>query len=720
MFAFRWFACIYNQRSLLNIFANIVVHVIWTEFWNCFDNSMNNVIVDFRRKWIKIYQMFLQSFIWLIVISFFGYCIRDVSNSLKYAIIRSLLFQYVNVHDAEIPRPDFIVDFNKTNSDDERFNIRYDTDGIQSLFLNSEKLPICNRLFKRYIYEDVKIECKLPKEFDKVVNYKTKWTHNGKELANSHKRKIVSTTGTYIIETLSIFLIDKDDFGKYQLWVSGIPSDNNRREYNRINYMVALMFLSQITDDTRYMNVPVGNGLLLFTNIHCFFETEVLDLEYKIDSTLIGSTSLDESSERLFSGCSLFSFLFLQTAVSLLESNYEINKPVLVNRSNKVISVSAVLCTTELSFGRHSIYIAREFYNETTKTKQNVTTPLRPAFTVLPDESYNIYNKSYKQYNEFEDVKKSDILDEAKILLFRQMVEITLLILIAFTLLRLSRYLICQFDKHVISKISKYVIFLTGFEVESSSDACLGNIGNENPYVFYYEYDVLILSTENDDRFITENLIITGLEDKGYTVCFPERDFNAGISRFQLFSKAIKNSHTIIVLCSRDFLKDCFLNNIVFGDFIMSKSADDKIDNKNILLIKKDECNIPTVLKRKYDFFDTAEIFPRHGCITQQVCAWVENRIPRFKSNTIHSIKFVIIMLLHSLVLISDIVVLLLKKFENLSEYPLMFAFMSYANYLNFVSICCSIFFVIWSLQQIGLAFDERQRLKQKFLALKR
>ncbi|CAC5386284.1 unnamed protein product [Mytilus coruscus] len=261
MFAFRWLACIYNQRSLLNIFANIVVCVLWTEFWHCFDNSLRNFIVDLRRKWIKKYEIILQSFIWLNIISFLGYCIRDVSNSFKYSIIRSLLFHYVNVHDVEITRPNFFVDFNKTKSDDERFNIRYDTDGIQSLFQNNEKLPICKRLFKRYIKEDVKIECKLPKEFDKVINYKTKWTHNGKELANSHKRKIFSNHGTYIIETLSIFLIDIDDFGKYQLWVSGIPSENNRREYSKINYMVALMLLSKITDNTRYINIPVGNGL---------------------------------------------------------------------------------------------------------------------------------------------------------------------------------------------------------------------------------------------------------------------------------------------------------------------------------------------------------------------------------------------------------------------------------------------------------------------------
>lgn len=406
----------------------------------------------------------------------------------------------------------------------------------------------------------MKIECKLSKEFDKVVNHKTKWTHNGKELANSHKRKMFSNHGTYIIETLSMFLLDKDDFGKYQLWVSGIPSDNNRREYNKINYMVALMRLSHITDSTRHINVPVGNGLLLFAHINYFFETEVLNLEYKIDSTLIGATSLDKNSERLFSGCSIFSFLFLPTAISLLRRNYDINKPLLVKESNKVISVSAVLCTTELSLGKHSIYVTRVFYNESTKTKQIVTTQLRPTFIVIPIESYNIYNKSYEKYNDkrFEDVDKSDILDEAKMLLFRQLLEIIMLIVIVFTLLIFCRYSIRQFNKHVISKISMYIFYLAGFEVESSGKYYLGNIVNENTYRYCYAYDVLILSTQDDNKFITENSIITCLENRDYTVCFPERDFDAGNSIFQLFSKAIRNSNTIITVCSKSFLEDDF------------------------------------------------------------------------------------------------------------------------------------------------------------------
>lgn len=621
----------------------------------------------------------------------------------------------------ETPRPDFIVEFNKTNTYDERLNIQNNNDGIQSSFERGEKSPVCKRLFKRYVGEDVKIECKLFKEFDKVINYKPKWTHNGKELANSHKMKIFSHHGFYIIETLSIFLIDKDDFGKYQLWVSGIPSDIKRRENNKINNMVALMLLSKIADDSSYINVPVGNGLLLFTHISYNFETEVLDLEYKIDSTLIGATSLDKNSERLFSGCSIFSFLFLHTAISLLKRNYDINKPLLVKGSNKVISVSDVLCTTELSLGKHSIYVTREFYNESTKTKQIVTTQLRPTFIVIPDESYNIFNKSYARYNgkRFEHVDKSDILDEAKMLLFRQMIEIIMLMVTVFILLIFCRYSIRQFNKHVISKISMYIFYLAGFEVESSGEYYLGNIDNENTYMNCYAYDVLILSTEDDNKFVTENSIITCLEDKDYIVCFPERDFDAGNSILQLFSKAIRNSKTIIVVCSNGFLEDDFMNTIVFGDFIMSESGDDTIDNKNILLIKKDECNISTVLKRKYDFLDTAEIFSRNSCIREQVCAWVETRVYRHQFSTKHWILSIFIIFILCIMAMNSIACLFLKNIAHLSESSLLSALISHEFYSNCFGICFSTSTIIWNSRKIRSIHDERQRNRLKMLSLK-
>lgn len=104
------------------------------------------------------------------------------------------------------------------------------------------------------------------------------------------------------------------------------------------------------------------------------------------------------------------------------------------------------------------------------------------------------------------------------------------------------------------------------------------------------------------------------------------------------------------------------MNTIVFDDFIMSESVNDKIDNKNILLIKKDECNISTVLKRKYDFLDTAEIFSRNSCIREQLCAWVKTRVYRHKYSTKHWILSIFIIFILCIIMMNSIACLFLKK----------------------------------------------------------
>lgn len=407
--------------------------------------------------------------------------------------------------------------------------------------------------------------------------------------------------------------------------------------------------------------------------------------------------------------------LFLQTAKTFVDPKYDINKPSLGKISNKEISVKAFLCTTDLSYGKRSIHIIRDFYNETTKMKQNVTTPLRLTYIVLPDESYNIYNKDYEQYRamRFEDAEKSDLLDEVRIWLTRQISEILLFFLGVFTFLTICKYLICQLNKHRVSAICKYISRLAGFGVERSSDACLGNIYNGDTYGSHYEYDIFILSTENDMAFIAENDIKTGLEDRKYRVCVPERDFKAGSSMFQLFSKAVQHSKTIIVVCSIYFMEDPFMNTIVFGDFIMAISVDGKIDNKNIILIKKDDCCIPTVLKRKYDFLDYTEMFQTNGCIKTFLCAWMETKIPRFKYKTNFLFWDVVMLLLNCSTLVIVVACLILTNIGNLFFSPVLSTCMLNALSLIVFDCCYLLVATIIILLRLRLIYIHEQRLKR-------
>ncbi|CAC5387556.1 unnamed protein product [Mytilus coruscus] len=614
-----------------------------------------------------------------------------------------LLPRYINENNVTFPRSNSDVDLDNAKDGDLMHTIQSGISDNQSVYEHDRIFPFCQQSFHRYIGEDVRMQCKWPKKHVPVIDYEIKWTLNGNVILNSDKRKITSTRGNYNVETLSIFLIDEKDYGKYESWVSSNPTEKNIGRYSK-SCMIAAMVMTQMHDIESYIYVPVGNVLTLEYEIEFSFQTKVLSWDYQIESILIGATTLENHSKILFHGCSLFS------RIALMGRYYDIDKPTIAWMSNKRIHLHATICTFAPMFGTHSIYITREFSNETTYKTQHVTTPLRLHYIVLPDESYNVYKKKYVKYrsDRLTGIEKSDLVDEVLIWLIRQIIEVFLLVLTLFAFWKLCKYSFYVLDKLILTPICKYIMKLADFGVESSNIACLSSISTA--YAFDYEYDVLILSTENDKDFITENSIITCFEDKEYTVCYPERDFDAGIPVFDLFTKALQSSHTIIVVCSRDFFEDNIMNAVVFEILNMS-SEDGKLKNKNILLIKTDACEISKV-KKRYEVLDTSQLFSMKSC-KKQLCAWLQARIPRIDWTTIF-VNLVVFMFLNFLSVIGCITVLILKHVERFSESILQ----PYCPYIFLCSICCTIYIGIWTFQNVILLKHERKRVEKILLSL--
>lgn len=198
-----------------------------------------------------------------------------------------------------------------------------------------------------------------------------------------------------------------------------------------------------------------------------------------------------------------------------------------------------------------------------------------------------------------------------------------------FPVLTLCTCFIYLLDKYLVQTICRYTMRLSGIEIHSSSDVYLRNTANE--YALECDYDVLILSTDNDKDFITNNSIVSCLEEKDYKVCFPESDLNAGGSVIDIYQKVINSSKIIIVVYSKAFLEDCFMHQIVLEGMITSLSEDSKNCDKSIFFIIKDECNIPNFLG-KYEFLDTRQMFSKRNHIRRQLYAWMEGKVPRSKS----------------------------------------------------------------------------------------
>lgn len=118
------------------------------------------------------------------------------------------------------------------------------------------------------------------------------------------------------------------------------------------------------------------------------------------------------------------------------------------------------------------------FYNETTYKIQQVTTPLRLHYIVLPDESYNVDKKKYVKHQSHRStgIEKFDLVDEVFIWMIRQMIEIFLLVLTLFVFWMLCIYSFSVLEQLKLTLICKNIMKLADFGVESSRIVCLSSI----------------------------------------------------------------------------------------------------------------------------------------------------------------------------------------------------------------------------------------------------
>lgn len=225
--------------------------------------------------------------------------------------------------------------------------------------------------------------------------------------------------------------------------------------------------------------------------------------------------------------------------------------------------------------------------------------------------------------------------------------------------------------------------------------------------VYDYAYDVLILLTDNDKKVITDNSIISSIEERKYAVCFPESDLDAGIPVLKLYSEAIKKSNTIIVVCSKDFCEDPFMCSIVFEISTISYK-DGKLRHNDVLLIITDECEIPGLSKKRYECLDITQGISTES-FTNRVCAWLETRIPQL--DIIHlKTKIVFAGFLNFLSMVFLITILIKKNNDGFLESPLK----PYILYLLFCSTCCVIFISKWLFYYVRLLCHITKRLKKK------
>lgn len=83
-----------------------------------------------------------------------------------------------------------------------------------------------------------------------------------------------------------------------------------------------------------------------------------------------------------------------------------------------------------------------------------------------------------------------------------------------------------------------------------------------------------------------------------------------------------------------------------------------KLKTNNILVIRKDECEIPSLLKKICELFDTTQLFQTETC-KSELCIWLVARIPLFDRTAIR-VRLELFMLCHALIMYFFLIVLFL------------------------------------------------------------
>lgn len=168
----------------------------------------------------------------------------------------------------------------------------------------------------------------------------------------------------------------------------------------------------------------------------------------------------------------------------------------------------------------------------------------------------------------------------------------------------------------------------------------------------------------------------------------------------ELYSTAIQNAFAIIVICSEELIKDPYLHDIVFIDFILGKVEDGAIESNNILLIQRDHCIISNVLKKKFTVINAIKEFTREIDVLDKVCEWVESIFPwkfRLVKSHVGHYRIMTVLTVLFLLIMPSVLFYFRDGVDRQHHYELaLFAFnvgvvitFIMIVYLNFIFLCC-------------------------------
>ncbi|CAC5387559.1 unnamed protein product [Mytilus coruscus] len=311
--------------------------------------------------------------------------------------------------------------FIKVNANVKEQNVSSDSFDRGRTYTFDKRFPICKRKLKQYIGEDLKLSCLwhfIHMNNHQSTEYNARWTLNGSGIVNSDRITLTSfTIEHFYSDILRVSSIDKNDYGEYQLWISFNETNDKIQNNRNTYYMIAQMFLIQADDILNYVYVPVGNAVLLrymFPFDNLIAKGNFSSIECQIESKLIGKITFTNQSERFSQGCSRFTYIVLTL--------FDINRADCATTDGQG-NCNFYMCTSSISFGKHSIIFMGTIFNVTTKLNQRVEVVLPTKYIVLSEETN--YSNNQSEYQVVKDINEIDLSYEEKHLFIRNASECT-------------------------------------------------------------------------------------------------------------------------------------------------------------------------------------------------------------------------------------------------------------------------------------------------------
>ena len=232
----------------------------------------------------------------------------------------------------------------------------------------------------------------------------------------------------------------------------------------------------------------------------------------------------------------------------------------------------------------------KKFFSIVNHGWRNENLCFRRALRVCQEDVLTVYNAVLTTASELQNTVRNS---ESKILLLY--IVIGVLFPLSILGLTLGLYII-HYTPDIYQTIIKCIpgvqrlIDLNAF---THAESILQSTKNADKRVMKYD---VFLSYSSEDLPWVQSTLLNFIENKGFKVCFGERDFPYGCSLFESIGRAVYESHKVIAVVSPNYLASRWCAEYEFV-LTYTRILNEEAPSNSLLLIKYRDCQMTETMR---------------------------------------------------------------------------------------------------------------------------